>query len=917
MNTVGGHGSDTRDLRSRLAAAPELSAAPLIVTKLMVPAAPRGVIHRPRLHHLLDGGAGKLTLVVAPAGYGKTVLAANWLSSAPGLRAAWVSLDGGDNEPSRFWAYVLAALAAAGVALPLAGGALAAGLGTRPPGETLAPLVNALAGLDCDVVLVLDDYHLITDPRIHRDLAFLIGRQPPRLHLVILARSDPPFLLARRKANGEVIQARTRDLAFTTDEMALFLDEQDVTLPGGLREALFTRLRGWAAALRLVTLWVAGRDDPGAAVAEFAASDATIADYLTFEVLGQLPAGLRSFLLQTSILPRLTGPLCDAVTDGDGGAQALAELDRRGLFVEALTPGRDWFRYHQLFAELLRLELQREHPELIEGLHRRASEWFAAHGFASDAIDHALAARDWAEVQKLMLSEMLAIGSRYPPATTDAWLTALPDWMRQTSPFFRILDGLVHAYAGRFTDARRALDQAQDLAAVPGPAPGFPELAAIGHAISAGIGRLTCDLLAARTAAEAVDRELRLAAAHTTPLARLTYAAATGSLAVTTFWHGDLDRAGQLLRESDIDTAGYQQTRMRVNTVSATALLLATTGKLRQAAALAAEALELALPVGTDLFQTTPALLATALVSLYRAEHAQARQQLAAVAERAIHHKDPAPGFAAAILSARLAALDGDPNTALAILGNANAASPGWQPPTALRAMAAQEEARLCLLTGDIPAARAMYTRLQALPGQTPAVTLATQITQARILLAEGHSDAASAQFNLAAATAMSRDQLPAAVETLVGAAVANQSAGQLRSALSCLERALTLASDETIVGPFIWEATKIRPLLLKMEQGPGEYPALGLRQRLLTTMGVPVRSPGRDAGRAAVTERLSDRELTVLRLLAGNLTNPEMAAALAVSPNTLKTHLKHIYRKLGVKNRQQAIARSRELGLQ
>jgi LuxR family transcriptional regulator, maltose regulon positive regulatory protein len=905
-------GGDDRAGREDLVSRP--APLPLIVTKLMVPAPPAGVISRDRLHRLLDSGTGgRLTLVIAPAGYGKTVLAASWLATAPGRAAGWVSLDGRDNEPSRFWAYLLAAITAAGAGLQLPAAGLAEP-GTGPPQDTLAPLVNALAALAGDLVLVLDDYHLITSPQIHAGVAFLLD-QAPRLHLVIVSRTEPPFPLARRRASGELTQARNRDLAFTAAEMTLFLDRQNLALPASLRPALFTRLGGWAAALRLVTVWAAGRDDPAAAVAEFAASDVTIADYLTTEILSQLPAGLRRFLLQTSILARLTGPLCDAVTGGSGGAQTLAELDRRGLFTEVLTPGRDWFRYHQLFAELLRLDLQRDHPEQVEDLHRRASGWFAAHGFAAEAIDHALAARDWAGVQRLMLSEMLAIGSRYPPATTETWLAALPNWMRQASPFFRILDGLVHAYAGRFTDARRALGQAQDLAAVPGPAPGLPELAAVGHAISAGIARLTCDLPAAQLAARAVDQELRRAGTRTTPLARLTRAAAAGSLAVTTFWHGDPGRAGQLLRATDIDTAGYPQTRMRVNTVSATALLLATAGQLRQATALAAEALELAQPVGTDLFQTTPALLATALVSLYRAEHDQARQHLAAVTERSARHHDPAPRLAAAILSARLTALAGDPDAALALLDDAIAASPGWQPPTALRAMAAQEEARLCLLAGDIPAARAVHTRLQALPGQTPAITLATQVTQARILLAEGHNEAAAAQFSLAAATAMSRDLLPAAVEALTGAAVANQSAGQLTPALGCLERALTLAADETIMAPFTWQAAAVRPLLLAMEHGPGEYAALGLRQRLLTALGIPARLSPPEASQAAAAG-LSDRELTILRLLHGTLTRPEIAAALAISPNTLKTHLRHLYRKLAVTSREQAITRSRDLGL-
>jgi LuxR family maltose regulon positive regulatory protein len=901
----------------RSAAAPELTAAPLIVTKLMVPAAPRGVICRTRLHQLLDAGArSRLILVVAPAGYGKTVLAATWLPAAAGRRAGWVSLDRGEDEPSRFWAYVLAAIEAADAGFQLPGG-LAAQPGTGQVGETLAPLVNALAGLGGDLVLVLDDYHLITDPRIHAGVAFLIDQAPPRLHLVILARCDPPFPLARWAASGELTQARTRDLAFTAGEMTLFLDRQQVALPADLRPALFTRLGGWAAALRLVTLWVAGRDDPAAALAEFTASDATIADYLTGEVLSQLPARLRRFLLCTSILPRLTGPLCDAVTGASDGAQALAELDHRGMFTEALTPGRDWFRYHKLFAELLRLELQRAHPQITQSLHRRASGWFAAHGFTADAIDHGLAACDWAGVQTLMLSETLAIGSRYPPAVIEGWLATLPPRVQQASPFFLTLDGWVHAYGGRFADARQVLDQAQALATAPGQQPGLAELGALGYSIRAGIARLECDLPAGRAAAQAVDRELRQAGDSATPLARMARAAAAGSLAATMFWHGHIDQAGQLLRDTEAETAATQLTRMRVSVISVTALLLATAGRLRQADTLAAETLEQAGPGGAALFQATPALLATAVISLHRGEHAQARQQLATIRERAVRHHDRAPMLAAAALQARLSALAGNLDAALAILDEARTTWPGWQPPAALQAMIAQEEARICLLGGDLNAGRAVYASLQALSGDAPAVTLAQQATGARILLAEGHGSAASAQFRTVAGTALRHSQLPAAVETLTEAAIASLSAGQLTHALTCLEQALTLAHDETITGPFIRHAASVRPMLLAMDHGPGQHLALGFRQRLLTTMGVPPRHPSLDPGRTAAADSLSDRELTVLRLLHGNLTNPEIAAALTISRNTLKTHLKNIYRKLGVTSRQQAITRARQLNLQ
>jgi LuxR family maltose regulon positive regulatory protein len=883
------------------------------MTKLTMPALPRPAVRRPRLHQLLDAGAGgKLTLVVAPAGYGKTVLVTDWLSSALRQGVGWVSLDKTDNEPATFWAYVLAALSCAGVGLPPAGCAPAELTRMGPPEQSLAPLVNVLIGLTADVTLVLDAYHLIADPRIHSGLAFLIDHQPPRLHLVILSRSDPPFPLARWTASGEVVQARTRDLAFTAGEMTVFLRDHGVTLPPDLAEPLFARLEGWPAALRLATLWVSGRDDADTAIAEFAASDATISDYLMTEVLNELPAGLRRFLLQTSILSQLAGPLCDAVTAQGGGAQALAELDRRGLFVEPLAPGRDWLRYHHLFAELLHLELERAYPVMIAELHRRASRWFAANGFAADAIEHGIIGGDWVGVRALMLSETLAIGSRYAPSVVEGWLSSLPRRVLDTSPFFLVLDAFVLAHTGRPGQARHALRRSANLARLATTEPELSELGALRHAIAAGIARLDCDLAAVRRSALALRQHEERVGDGQTELARMARAAVANALAATTFWHGDTDSAEQLLRETERETAAHQLMRMRVNCMSVTALLLASTGRLRQAEALAAEALRMALSVGVvELFQASPALLAKALLSVQRAEHSVAREQLAVICERARGHKDRAPLLAAGILLARLAALRGDVGGAFAILDEAKAASPGWHPPPALQAMIAEDEARICLLGGDIAAARAVHGQLATLPGQVPAVTLATQLTWARILRAEGHGVAASALFGMAADAAIGHGQLTRAVEAHVGAAVASRLAGQDAAALTCLTQALALAQDETIAAPFIWEAVSVRQLLLHMEQRP--YPALGFRQRLLEVMGIPAGSARQEhLSRTSVAQTLSDRELTVLRLLGGKLTNLEIASALTISPNTLKTHVKHIYRKLGVNSRQQALIRSR-----
>jgi LuxR family transcriptional regulator, maltose regulon positive regulatory protein len=390
----------------------------LIATKLRIPAAVRLNVHRARLDELLHAGAQrKVTVLAAPAGFGKTVLVASWMSAAAasGRLVGWVSLDSGDNDPATFWSYVLAAIDRMEVTIAAGGGVPVETLGPESA-EVLPALVNALAAQTNERVLVLDDYHLITDPRIHRDLTFLVEQELPHFHLMVLSRSDPPFLSSRRRASGDVVEVRARDLAFNRDETAAFLEDHGVVLDNDLREALFARVAGWAAALRLAAIWVAGSKDQSTAVTEFAAADFTMTDYLTVEVLGQLSPELRRFLLLTSISARLSGPLCDAITGERGGEQTLNDLERRGLFVDQLDSARGWFCYHQLFAELLRQELSRSYPDEVPELHRRAARWFAANGFIDDAIEHTLLAQDWPGLRTLLLGQARSIGVERSPS---------------------------------------------------------------------------------------------------------------------------------------------------------------------------------------------------------------------------------------------------------------------------------------------------------------------------------------------------------------------------------------------------------------------------------------------------------------------------------------------------------------------
>ena len=393
-------------------------AGPLLETKLYVPRRRRGLVARPRLSERLNRGAeSKLTLVSAPAGFGKTTLLAEWLAAAPadGRSAAWLSLDQRDNDPALFWTYLIAALqtAAPGVG---AGALVAPAVAPAARSKRSSPRCSTTsAPSPNDVVLVLDDYHVIDAREVQDGMAFLLEHLPPQLHLVIASRADPALPLARLRARGELVEIRAADLRFTPDEAAAYLNEvMGLALTAQDVAALEGRTEGWIAALQLAALSMQGRDDVAGFIAGFAGDDRYIVDYLVEEVLQRQPEQVRSFLLQTSILDRLSGPLCDAVTGQDGGKAMLEALDRGNLFLVPLDDRRQWYRYHHLFADVLRARLLDEQPDRVPELHRRASDWYEQNGERSEAIRHALAGEDFERAADLV--ELAIPAMRQEPA---------------------------------------------------------------------------------------------------------------------------------------------------------------------------------------------------------------------------------------------------------------------------------------------------------------------------------------------------------------------------------------------------------------------------------------------------------------------------------------------------------------------
>src|SRR4051794_27879252 len=369
-------------------------AGPLLETKLRVPRLRRALVPRPRLSERLSRGAeSALTLVSAPAGFGKTTLLTEWLAAAPvdGRSAAWLSLDQRDNDPSLFWTYLVAALKTA--APGVGASALSLLQSPQPPIEAvLANLLNDLSAISNDVVLVLDDYHVIDARDVQDGMAFLLEHLPPQIHLVIAGRADPVLPLARLRGRGELIEIRAADLRFAPDEATAYLNgAMGLVLTARDVAALEGRTEGWIAALQLAALSMQGRDDVAAFIDGFAGDDRYVVDYLAEEVLQRQPDDVRTFLLQTSVLSRLTGALCEAVVGRDGGRAMLESLDRANLFLVPLDDRRHWYRYHHLFADVLQARLLDEQPDRVRELHRRASRWYEQNGEPAEAIRHALA----------------------------------------------------------------------------------------------------------------------------------------------------------------------------------------------------------------------------------------------------------------------------------------------------------------------------------------------------------------------------------------------------------------------------------------------------------------------------------------------------------------------------------------------
>ncbi len=952
--------------------------AGLLLTKLYAPRPRVNFVARPRLVARLNEGfqQRKLTLITAPTGFGKTTLLAEWLfqkdeggrrkdeielhpSYPKGTmsfilypsRVAWLSLDKNDNELAGFWTYVIAALRTLEPELGESSLALLQSSQMLPIETILINLLNDVAVHPGEFVLVLDDYHAIENPAIHLSLAFVLDQLPPMLHLVILSRTTPPLALGHLRARGQLLELRAADLRFTPEEAATFLNRgMGLNLSAAQIEILEAKTEGWIAGLQLAALSMQGRDahDTSAFIAAFSGSHRYILDYLAEEVLQRQPEYIQHFLLQTSILDRLCGPLCDAILGrgagpygrlrtepGSRGAklvspapllpgppasshEILTYLERANLFLIPLDDRREWYRYHHLFADLLRSRLNQSPASGggVAELHRRAADWFEQHGWVAEAMGHALAASDVSRAARLAEQHARSMFSRSELTTLlswfaemvraqprlslfQAWALAFTGQLEAVEPYLQSLEagsGEAAAVRGTVAYLRRDMPQAirlyrQALETLP------PDNLFLRGAVALSLG-----------VAHQWQGELTEASSALAQAGEISYATGNLHVAVTARWNlaqahielGHLRQAVELCRQ----TLAWGQAQPLPPAAGgvhvALGALLYEQNELDEAGRHLAEGLTLGEQAG-DL-----AIVALGQLALTRVKQAQ-----------------------------------GDWTGALRLIRKTEQLARQYNS-SYWAAQAAAGQTCLWLAQGQLEPARQWAERQEITPGAaSDYLQEAEALTLARVWLAQARQGQSRPDEFIAAALSLLQPLQQAAqtggrtgrvLQTLVLQALAGQLQGNLGGAVSALEQALRLAEPEGYVRLFVDEGEPMRRLLERMkarEAGGGmkEYiDKLLVAFEKDTTERREVTDkknlhPSYPKGAMSLilqplVEPLSERELEILRLIAAGMSNTQIAEKIVVTVGTVKWHLNNIYSKLAVRSRTQAIAAARELRL-
>lgn len=881
----------------------------LLKTKLYMPPLRSKIVSRSRLLERLKAGLNlKLTLVVAPPGYGKTTLLCEGLLGSR-MPVAWLTLDEDDNDPTRFWLYVISALQTVRADTGIS--ALKQLQSQRAPSIKfiITNVINEIGRMDEEFYLVLDDFHLIKTGSIHSDLAFLLDHIPPQIHLVIASRSDPALPLARLRGSGQLSEFGAGDLHFTIEEATAFLNQ---VMGLGLSDkdiaALESHTEGWIAGLQMAAVSMQGRKDIPAFIASFSGSSRHIMDYLTEEVLRKQEAGNLSFLLETAILDSLTASLCNAVTGRGDGQKMLEQLESANLFLVPLDDEHKWYRYHHLFADLLRNRLLQSQQTPVAGLYLRASKWFEREGLISEAIHYAFAAQDFDRAASLIEGTAKAAMFVGRVSTLLEWLEELPREFFSKWPRL----GIYHAWAtylsGNFDLAEKMLFNTRKiLQAMPYSSDNSALLGELATLI-AMIAAQRCDLTTA-------TREAGEALAYLPESEVISRARATMALGYANEFSGNTEDSIRLLEKAKEMALKGGNDFLAASVAGNLAVALIRLGRLTQAARLYQQIIDIGGKQET--LQFPPAgigYIGLAEISLQRNDlEAVARyidkgmklSQLLGVSYYQV---------TAHYVQARLKLAMGDRGGALNQLYQMEQIYPG-EDLSILAFRMGEYQVRLRLLLKDLETA---LDWAESLPDiirdkikiPPPVRHEIQQILLAKVYLALGKHEEAIEVCDKVNASVGATGRVASLIETGLIKSLALKAQGKVSPALNLLERTLSLAEPEGYIRIFIDEGEPMRRLLQ-------ESASRGIQPEYVTRLLAAFKEAVSQLPFSPLLpEQLSKREIEVLRLIESGMSNRRIAEELVISGSTIKTHINNLYSKLGVQSRTQAIVRARNLNL-
>jgi LuxR family maltose regulon positive regulatory protein len=902
----------------------------LLQTKLYIPPLRPNLVPRPQLIEQLNQGlqhGHRLSLISAPAGFGKTTLVSEWVQimggAMPPIAIAWLSLDGGDNDPTRLLAYLITAMQT--IAANIGEGLLAVLQSPQPPPteSILTPLLNEITTIPDNFVLVLDDYHVIDAQPVDNAITFLLDHLPPQMHLVITTREDPHLPLSRLRARGQLTELRAADLRFTSSEAAVFLNQaMGLDLSTGDIAALEMRTEGWIAGLQLAAISMRGRDDAASLIKSFSGSHRLVLDYLIEEVVNQQPPNIQNFLLQTAILNRMTSPLCNAITGQDNGQATLESLEHDNLFIIPLDEERLWYRYHHLFADLLRQRLRQTQSDLVATLHHRASEWYEQNGFIDEAIEHALHAEDFERAAHLIEEQAEAIWERGEHAKLRRWLEGLPDELVLTKPHLCILqawdlfaNGQQDAAEQRLQAAERALETNTDRATESSSIEPSQLSGSVRRKIQGRAAVVRAFLAFFRGDVPKIIQYSHRALEFL-PEQDLTWRS-TVSIALGDAYRTEGDLVAAYKAQSEAleackvtgDTYLVMLSNLKV------AIILRMQGKLKRAIEMCQQQMQLANESGLSQTGMTGWLLAVWGETLAELNDL----------DEALHHAEKGiklikGGGNLAELTwsymclVRILFSRGDLAGAEEVLQEIeNIARTSHVPPWITNQMAAWQ-ARLWLAQDKLDVVfQWVEKRELTADGTFTHLDEIEFMMLARILIAQERLDEATNLLQHLLKAAEMGGRTSRAIEILILQAKVFQAGGDTIQAMVALEQALTLAEPGGFIRIFVDEGPLMETLLKRMKAEDGRIKDY---VRTLLAAFTDKESHPSALSPQPLIEPLSNRELEVLHLIAEGLSNREIGLRLYLSPNTVKRHANNIYEKLNVHSRTEAVAKARTLGI-